>query len=132
LTKNRIIGYNIRRKLDGLQPKVYAMAAAAATFVHMDTHAHDRVDDAALYGWDADHDFFSYVGEISDGDEDGCTYDVNALHPDSEEQMPSSHELLAGLLPGDSTCADQPRDALGAWTPSIVASEDECPQVVHR
>jgi hypothetical protein len=102
LTKNWIIGYNIRRKLDGLQPKVYAMAAATTTFVHKDTHAHDCVDDVILDERDDDHDLFKYAVDISDGGEDDGAYDVNALHPDSEEQMPSSPELLVSVLPGSS------------------------------
>ena len=75
------------------------MAAAAATFVHRDTHAHDRVAAAALYGWGEDHDFFGYTGDVSDGGKDDSTYDVNTLHPDPEEQMPSSPDLLVRLIP---------------------------------
>ena len=90
MTKHRIIGYNMKRKLDGLQPKAYAMAAVAATSVHKVTHAHDRVDDAALYGCDEGYDFFGYVSDVSDGGDDDSAYNANSLHPDPEEQMSSS------------------------------------------
>ena len=78
------------------------MAAAAATSVHKVTHAHDRVDDTALYGCDEDYDFFGYVGDVSDGGEDDGTYDANSLHPDPEEQMSSSPDLLVSLIPDRS------------------------------
>ena len=55
------------------------MAAAAATFMHKDKHAHDRVEDTTLYGWDEDHDFLGYAGDVYFGGEYDSAYDVNTL-----------------------------------------------------
>jgi hypothetical protein len=58
MTRHRIIGYNMQRKHDGLQPKVYAMAAAPATFVHKNTGTHAHVEDNIPdeYGFDFSDD----------------------------------------------------------------------------
>ena len=67
--------------------------------------------------------FFGYAGEVSDGSEDDSTYDVNALHPDPEEQMSPSHKLLVSLIPARShertslANASARVDALFAHTP---------------
>ena len=74
MVKNLIIGYNIQRKPEGLQPKIYAMAAARATLLQKNTGTHARVGDDITDGYEFDYgdddECFGYFGNVSEGGKD--------------------------------------------------------------